>query len=186
MSDDPITDGYDEERWMRFLKATSEALGKDGPQLQICLIDSAVCIFSGIAARTSGDLNIWDPASDYDLAELEAAATKAGLLFNPKGVLEPDSPYLQLLSPGIVQVGTFEPVRQFRLGRLTVSRPPAENIIAAKLARAEAKDLQDIQFLIQHFRPDHDTIRAIIASFYLRGGGALNLDKLRRLANPPS
>lgn len=165
MSDDLITYGYDEERWMRSLKAMSEALGKDGPQHHICLIGSAVCIFSGMAARTSRDLDIWEPASDYDLAELETAATKAGLLFNPKGVLEPESPYLQLVSPGIVQIGKFEPVRLFRLGRLTVSRPPAENIIAAKLSRADAKDLQDIQFLIQHFRPDHDAIRTIIASF---------------------
>lgn len=164
MPEDPITAGFDEERWMRSLKAMSEALGKDGPPVELCLIGSAVCIFSGMAARTSHDLNIWEPASDYDRAELETAAAAAGLLFNPKGILEPESPYLQLVSPGIVQVGKFEPVRIFKLGRLTVSRPPVENIIAAKLSRADAKDLQDIQFLIQHFRPDPGTVRAVVAT----------------------
>ncbi|MCF7732513.1 MAG: hypothetical protein K9N23_12550 [Akkermansiaceae bacterium] len=30
------------------------------------------------------------------------------------------------------------------------------------------------------------TLRQHITTFYLRGGGALNLDKLRHLANPPN
>lgn len=150
---------------MRALESVAEALGNEGQPVQLCLIGSAACIFAGMELRTTEDLDIWQPSSDFDLRELRDASEKAGLFFNPTGVLEPDQPYLQLVEEGIVQVGEFIPVRMFKIGRLIISRPPIENIIASKLTRADAKDIEDIQFLHQHFQPDLNRIKAVLATF---------------------
>lgn len=153
------------EAWWLVLGELAQALGKDGPPLRLCLIGSAACLFGGMDGRTSADLDIWKPASDYDRVELKAAAEKAGLLFDPKQTLDPERPYLQLIEPGLTQLGQFEPVLIERLGRLHLSRPPVENLIAAKLIRAEPKDLSDIRFLISHHRPDLAQVRRVVAGF---------------------
>ncbi len=155
----------DGEAWSAVLADLSRALGKEGAPLRLCLIGSAACLFGGMDGRTSADLDIWKPASDYDLAELKPAAEKAGLLFDPKQSLEPNRPYLQLVEPGLTQMGAFEPVLIERIGRLQLYRPPVENLIAAKLLRAEPKDLGDIRFLMSRHRPDVARIRKIIAEF---------------------
>jgi hypothetical protein len=161
----PLTLQLDGEAWWTIWADLSRALGKEGSPVRLCLIGSAACRFAGMEGRTSCDLNIWKPASDYDRAELKTAAEKAGLLFDPKQSLEPDRPYLQLIEPGLAQLGAFEPVFIERVGRLQLYRPPAENLIAAKLIRAEAKDLGDIRFLVSRYRPDLQRVRAIIGAF---------------------
>ena len=153
------------DEWMALLGRLAAALPPSGPPLRPCLISSAACLFGGMDGRTSGDLNIWKPASDYDRLELQAAAGKAGLIFDPKSTLEPDTPYLQLVEPELTQLGPFEPVLLERLGRLHLYRPPVENLIAAKLIRAEPKDLGDIRFLVSRHRPDGRQVRQIIAGF---------------------
>lgn len=153
------------DEWMAVLSRLAVALPPSGPPLRLCLIGSAACLFGGMDGRTSADLDIWKPASDYDRLELQPAAEKAGLLFDPKFTLEPDTPYLQLVEPGLTQLGPFEPVFLERLGRLHLYRPPAENLVAAKLIRAEPKDLGDIRFLLSRHRPDPRRVRQIIAGF---------------------
>lgn len=155
----------DGDAWMTVLEDLSQALGKKGSPLRLCLIGSAACLFGGMEGRTSADLDIWRPASDYDRREFKAAAEKAGLLFDPKSTLDPDRPYLQLIEPGLTQVGEFEPVLIDRIGRLHIYRPPVENLIAAKLIRAEAKDIGDIRFLVSRHRPDLKKVRKIVAAF---------------------
>ncbi len=145
----------------------AHALGKEGSPLRLCLIGSAACLFGGMDGRTSADLDIWKPASDYDRIELQRAAEKAGLLFDPKQTVEPDRPYLQLIEPGLTQLGEFEPVFIERMGRLHLYRPPVENLVAAKLIRCEQKDLGDIQFLVSRHRPDLLRIHEIIKRFPL-------------------
>jgi hypothetical protein len=157
----------DGEAWSVILAELSQALGKEGAPLRLCLIGSAACLFGGMDGRTSADLDIWKPASDYDRLELQAAAEKAGLLFDPKQALEPDRPYLQLVEPGLTQLGEFEPVLIERIGRLHLYRPPVENLIAAKLIRAEPKDLADIQFLVSRHRPELHQVREIVSRFKL-------------------
>jgi len=153
---------------MAALERLAAALPPEGPPVRLCLIGSAACLFGGMSGRASGDLDVWKPASDYDRLELKAAAEKAGLLFDPKSTLEPDKPYLQLVEPGLTQLGPFEPVLVERLGRLQVYRPPVENLVAAKLIRAEPEDLGDIRFLLSRYRPDRQRIRQIIAGFKSR------------------
>jgi hypothetical protein len=155
----------DGEAWLAVIADLAQTLGKEGSPVRLCLIGSAACLFGGMDGRTSADLDIWKPASDYDRQELKLAAEKAGLLFDPKQVLEPDRPYLQLVEPGLTQLGDFEPVFIERIGRLQLYRPPAENLVAAKLIRAEPKDLGDIQFLVSRHRPDLQRVREIIAGF---------------------
>ena len=157
----------DGEAWSAVLADLAHALGTEGAPLRLCLIGSAAWLFGGMDGRTSADLDIWKPASDYDRRELQVAAEKAGLLFDPKQVLDPDRPYLQLVEPGLTQLGEFEPVFIERIGRLQLFRPPIENLVAAKLIRAEPKDLADIQFLVSRHRPDLQRVREIIAKFTL-------------------
>ena len=151
--------------WLAVLADLSRALGKEGPPVRLCLIGSAACLFGGMEGRTSADLDIWKPASDYDRVELKAAAESAGLSFDPKQLLEPNRPYLQLIEPGLTQLGEFEPVFIERFGRLQIYRPPIENLVAAKLLRADAKDLSDIRFLMSRHRPEVARIRSIISEF---------------------
>ncbi len=153
------------EEWMAVLERLAAALPPAGTPVHLCLIGSAACLLDGMAGRTSLDWDIWKPASDYDRLELKAAAEKAGLLFDPKSTLEPDTPYLQLVEPGLTQLGPFEPLFIERLGRLHLYRPPAENLIAAKLIRADPKDLGDIRFLISRHRPNTQRVRQIVTGF---------------------
>jgi len=156
------------KEWWAVLERLASALGKKGPPLKLCLIGSAACLFEGMEGRASRGLDIWKPASDYDRSELKAAAQKAGLLFDPKTSLDPESPYLQLVEPGLTQLGAFEPVLLDRIGRLHLYRPPIENLVAAKLIRAEDKDLSDIRFLISRHRPDLQRVRKIVSGFERR------------------
>lgn len=155
------------EEWMTMLERLAEALGPEGGPVRLCLIGSAACLFGGMDGRASRDLDVWKPVSHYDRLELKRAAESIGLLFDPKTTLEPDKPYLQLIEPGVIEVGTFAPVLIDRLGRLEIWRPPIENLIVSKLIRCDAKDLSDIRFLISRHHPDrqcmHDLISALSA-----------------------
>ena len=62
-------------------------------------------------------------------------------------------------------MGAFEPCLVDRIGRLEIYRPPVENLIAAKLIRADPKDISDIRFLISLYRPDAADVRALVATF---------------------
>ena len=153
------------DEWMRILEKLAAALPSPGPPVKLCLIGSAACLFGGMDGRTSADLDVWRPQSDYDRGELRAAAEVAGILFDPKSALDPEKPYLQIVEPGLTQLGAFEPVLVDRMGRLEIYRPPVENLVAAKLIRAEPKDIGDIRFLISLHRPDPAQIRAVVAAF---------------------
>jgi hypothetical protein len=157
--------GLNGDEWMAVLERLAAALPAQGPPVRLCLIGSAACLFGGMDGRASADLDIWKPASDYDRLALKAAAEQAGLLFDPKTALEPDRPYLQLVEPGLTQLGPFEPVLVEKMGCLHLYRPPVEHLIAAKLIRAEPKDLGDIRFLVSRHRPDLRRVREIIDGF---------------------
>ena len=159
---EPLIHSLDGAEWMRLLEIVASNLGSEGTPVSLCLIGSAACLFGGMDGRTSLDLDVWRPASDYDRIELKSAIEAAGILFDPKSTLEPNRPYLQLVDPGLTQLGSFEPVLIERLGRLRIFRPPIENLIAAKLIRADAKDLGDIRFLMDAHRPDPQKIRGIV------------------------
>ena len=115
--------------------------------------------------RVSHDLDIWQPASSYDLGELRQAVQQAGLLFDPRGALEPDLPYVQIVNPGPTQVGTFEAVFWARFGRLHVYLPPWPNWVAAKLVRGDPRDVEDALFVAQKQGVRMTEVEACAASF---------------------
>lgn len=61
------------EQWMAVLERLVKSLPAAGPPLRLCLIGSAACLFGGMDGRSSADLDVWKPASDYDRLELKAA-----------------------------------------------------------------------------------------------------------------
>jgi hypothetical protein len=160
-----LSDTLNGPQWLGLLERLASQLGKEGEPVRLCLIGSSACLFGGMESRTSRDLDVWLPMSDYDRRELQVAVETVGLLYNPKTSLEPERPYLQIIEPGVVEVGEFEPVRTERIGRLHLMRPPVENLIASKLIRGDARDVADILFLQHQYRPDPDRIRAIVAGF---------------------
>ncbi|MEQ1839498.1 MAG: DUF6036 family nucleotidyltransferase [Verrucomicrobiales bacterium] len=161
----PLTDTLNGPQWLEVLEQLAAALSREGSAVQLCLIGSSACLFGGMEARTSRDLDVWRPLSDYDRMELKQAAEAVGLLFDPKTVLDPDRPYLQIVERGVVEIGEFQPVLIERMGRLHLTRPPIENLIASKLIRGDARDIADILFLRNLHHPDLERIKSLIASF---------------------
>lgn len=155
----------DRDQWLAKLVQIAANLGSEGPPIRLCVIGSVACVFGGMAARTTRDLDVWKPASDYDFMQLKQAVEGAGLAFDPKTTLEPGVPYLQLVEPGPTQVGDFSPVLIERFGRLELYRPPIEHLIASKLVRGDARDVEDIVFLAGKHSPDLAVIRGIVDSF---------------------
>ncbi len=160
-----LSDTLNGAQWLNVLEHLAAALGKEGPPLQLCLIGSASCLLGGMEARTSRDLDVWRPSSDYDRTELRQAAEAVGLLFDPKTPLDPDRPYLQIVDKGVVEIGEFVPVLIDRMGRLHLTRPPIEHLIASKLIRGDARDIADILFLRHLHHPDLERVKTVIASF---------------------
>lgn len=160
-----MTPGLDREQWLAALEHIARHLGRSGPPIRLCLIGSVACVFGGMASRTSRDIDVWKPASDYDLLELKSAVEAAGLAFDPKTTLDPDKPYVQLVEPGPTQVGHFEPVLVERVGRLMLYRPPVENLIASKLVRGDARDVEDVIFLANKYRPSLEAVRSVVEAF---------------------
>ena len=84
-------------------------------------------------------------------------------MFDPKSTLEPDTPYIQLVEPGIAETGKFENTETLeQFGALSLERPPIANLIAAKLVRAEPRDLEDIAFLMSRYRPVRQDIEQAV------------------------
>ena len=90
----------DGEAWSAVLADLAHALGKEGTPLRLCLIGSAACLFGGMDGRTSADLDIWKPASDYDRGELKAAAKKPACYLIPNKPLNPTRRICNWLSRG--------------------------------------------------------------------------------------
>lgn len=155
----------DRAEWIEKLMAIDASLVRQGVTARLMIIGSAIGILGGQPERTSIDLDVWKPKSRYQFQALKQAVEEAGLVFDPKSTLEPDKPYVQLMEPGVAEIGKFEEpevLEQFQA--LILERPPIANVIAAKLIRAEEKDLQDIAFLMQKYRPNEEDIKNAIES----------------------
>ena len=125
----------DREAWLRALETIAEALPAAGEPVRLCLVGSAACLLEGMPGRASRDLDVWLPGSDFDRLELKRAVEAAGLLFDPRDTLLPEHPYLQIITPGPSQAGSFEPLFWARMGRLHLYLPPWPNLVSSKLAR---------------------------------------------------
>ena len=134
---------------------------------RLVLIGSSVGMFHGQPSRMTEDIDVWRPASRFDDGDLRQACDRAGVLFNPTGDIPENTPYLQMIAPGIVRIGDYLKTGEINVStfsNLEVAHPPIENIIASKLLRAEPRDIEDIIFLRRKFDISNDQIEAVIAS----------------------
>jgi hypothetical protein len=134
---------------------------------KLTLMGSAPNMLRGQPSRMSIDLDVWKPTSSYDKNDLQQAVEKAGLLFNPTEEV-PEKPYIQIVEPGICQLGRLDPneIKTLeKMGNLDLQSPPIENLIASKLLRCEAKDLEDISWMFSKYQPDVQKIKNIIKTF---------------------
>ena len=155
--------GLGRGEWLEKLTLVDQSLQGQGATAQLTLVGSAVGIFAGRPGRTSIELGVWKPKSRYQFQALKEAVEDAGLLFDPKSTLEPDTPYLQLVEPGIAETEKFESTETLeRFGALRLERPPIASLIAAKLVRAEPRDLEDIAFLMSRYRPARQDIEQAV------------------------
>ncbi len=155
----------DRNAWLEKLETIAEKLGTEGPPVKLCMVGSAACLLEAMPGRASRDLDVWQPASDFDRMELKRAVVAAGLLFDPQEVLEPDQPYVQVVSPGLSQTGEFTARLWGRMGRLEIYLPPWENLIASKLLRGDPKDVEDVLFLAGKHHVETAAVRRCIHSF---------------------
>ena len=111
--------GLGRDEWLEKLTLVDQSLQRQGATAKLTLVGSAAGIFAGQPGRTSIDLDVWKPKSRYQFQALKKAVEDAGLLFDPKSTLEPDTPYIQLVEPGIAETGKFETHRDFGTVRRT-------------------------------------------------------------------
>jgi len=110
----------------------------------LCVIGSTSSIITGQPERQTPDIDIWFPKSSFDVGDLRQACEASGLLYDPKGEVDPEDIYLQVIRPGLVSLpAEFSPELIGRYGNLTLVMPPPEVVVAAKLARAIESDLED-------------------------------------------
>jgi hypothetical protein len=151
-----------QEQWAEKLRLIASHLQYPA---SLCLIGSAIGMFSQ-QSRVSINLNIWKQHSSFLYTDLKQAVEKAGLLFNPKDEMEPDTPCIQIVQPGIVQLGKFmDTTVLLQETGLIVCRPPIENIIASKLVRASPKDIEDIIYLKNRFGITKQQVETILNTF---------------------
>jgi uncharacterized nucleotidyltransferase DUF6036 len=152
----------DRARLVSILDALGEKLGKP---TTFCLIGSAPGILRGQPDRQSADIDIWRPASAYDDTDLRRACQELGILFDPKGELDPDAVYLQVVAPGIVNLPEgFQLDALGQYGALKVVMPAPALLSAAKLARGQARDIEDVAWWIKEQALHLGDIRSAIGS----------------------
>jgi len=155
--------GLSRDEWLERLTLVDQSLQRQGATVQLTLVGSAAGIFAGQPGRTSIDLDVWKPNSRYQFPALKKAVEDAGLLFDPKSTLEPETPYIQLVEPGIAETGKFETTETLeQFNALRLERPPIANLVAAKLVRAEPRDLEDIAFLLSKYHPARQDIEQAV------------------------
>ena len=155
----PGNRGLNRQQWEKKLAVIGEHLQRHGSSATLEIIGAWPVMEAGLEGRTSLDLDVWMPASQVDRATLAAACRAAGLDFDPTG--ETDRPYLRLIRPGIVALPAHVSVEAGRWSALTVTTPPPSALAAAKLIRAEPKDIADILFLCSR----HGLTRSQVAEY---------------------
>jgi hypothetical protein len=144
--------------------AIFEALGANlSEPTTLCLIGSTPAIMLGQDERQTQDIDVWHPASDYDAGELMRICSEIGVLFDPKGELDPEAVYLQIVRPGIVSLPpSVEAEMIGRFGKLAVAMPPPAVIAAAKLTRATERDIEDVAWWVRERALDLHMIEVAI------------------------
>ena len=155
----PDSQGLNRQQWDEKLSALGAEFRAMNVAARLEIIGAWPVIEAGMPGRTSLDLDVWAPGSQVDRSALRAACATAGLDFDP--IDETDRPYLQLIRPGIVEIPEHIPQDAGTWGGLTITVPPPAALAAAKLIRAEGKDIADVIFLCGR----HGIGREAVASY---------------------
>lgn len=141
-------------------------LGKDlAEPTTICVVGSAAAILHGQPERQTPDIDIWGPESDFDIGALRRACERAGMLYDPRGEIDPDAIYLQILRPGITMFPEHFAVERIgRFGKLTVVMPAPALIVATKLARGLDSDIEDAAWWVRERNLSREAVEAAIES----------------------
>jgi hypothetical protein len=131
----------------------------------ICVIGSTPGIVLGQPERQSQDIDIWSQRSSYDETEFRRACQDAGVLFDPRGQIDPNAIYVQIIRPGIVNLPEhFEIEVLGRYGALTVAMPAPALLVAAKLVRCEPRDIEDAAWWIKERALELDDVKSAVAT----------------------
>jgi uncharacterized nucleotidyltransferase DUF6036 len=129
----------------------------------LCIFGSAPAILLGQPARQTQDVDVWHPQSSYDAGDLARVCEDIGVLYDPRGELDPDSVYIQIVRPGVVALPTsFETESIAQYGRLKVVMPTPVALSAAKLVRATENDVNDIVWWVMQRSIDVKQLEASI------------------------
>ncbi|MFC3694629.1 DUF6036 family nucleotidyltransferase [Chenggangzhangella methanolivorans] len=131
-----------------------DLFAKIGSALQtpttLCVIGSTPGIATGQKERQTPDIDVWFAGSSFDAAELSKVCRDIGVLYDPKGEIDPDKIYIQIIRPGIVQLpNDFETETIGRYGQLIVIMPTPDLLAAAKLVRSSPADVQDVVWWVK-------------------------------------
>lgn len=130
---------------------------------RLVLIGSTVGMWYGQPGRFTEDVDVWSPRSQVDMADIRQACEKAGLVFNPTEYDKPEGMYLQMVTPGVVHVGKYkDDTSMFVTGNLTVVHPPVQHIVASKMVRGSASDIEDVMFLMARMDLSMEDVRQAI------------------------
>lgn len=157
--------GLNKLEWQERIALLGSSLKRMGETVELTVLGSVPMILDDVAERTSKDMDVWKPASRFNERALRAACESSGLAFNPTNVDEPDIPYIQIINPGIVQLGSFTSTQIDSSGGFTLCAPPWENLIASKLCRASATDIGDIAGILGKYLVEPEKISAVIDTF---------------------
>ena len=148
------------------LEEIFDRLGRELRQpATLCVFGSAPSILLGQPERQTSDVDVWFPASNFDAGDLAQACTRSGLLYDPKGEIDPDAIYLRIVRPGVVTMPpAFESEPIGRYGKLTVHMPIPLLLTAMKLVRANERDVEDIVWWVRHRQIEFDQLASMVAT----------------------
>ena len=116
----------------------------------LCVIGSTSSIVNGQPSRQTPGIDLWYPNSSFDSSDLMQACEGVGLIYDPKGEVNPDAIYMKVVRPGIVSLPkSFELEVIGQYGNLTIAIPPPELIVATKLVRGSDTDIEDAVWWIR-------------------------------------
>lgn len=136
----------------------------------LCLIDASAILGFGHSTRQTDDIDVWRPASRINDRQMARAAEAAGVVID-RGTDLSEGVYIQFIDPGIVQLPAFDgglwatgesKVVLWTGERLRVEAPPPSIVAAAKLVRAEDRDIDDCVYLVRAKGLSEEVIRRAI------------------------
>jgi uncharacterized nucleotidyltransferase DUF6036 len=152
----------DRDRLLSLLDELGRKLAKPAT---ICVIGSTPAIVLGQPDRQSQDIDVWRQRSTYDDTDFRRACVETGLVFDPRGEIDPAAIYVQIIRPGVVDLPEdFEIEVLGRHGALTVAMPKPALLVAAKLVRGDPRDIEDVAWWAGERALDLDEVRAAVTT----------------------